>query len=101
MPSTYPDNIILGPIVTEKTLAAQSVGEYYFWVNPTSNKNQIAAVFKAVFAVDPISVRTIRTKGKVKTDWKKRLPFQKSDRKKAIVKVAKDKKIEILSLNTK
>lgn len=99
MSLNYSDNIILGPIITEKTLAARTAGEYYFWVKVTANKNQIAQVFKSVFSVDPLSVRTLNLKGKVGADWKKRLPFTKPDRKKAIVKVAKDQKIEILNLN--
>lgn len=101
MSLNYPNNIILGPIVTEKTLAAREVGEYYFWVSSSSNKNQIASVFKTIFAIKPLSVRTIKLKGKTKTDWKKRLPFTSGDRKKAIVRIAKDKNIEILNLKTK
>jgi ribosomal protein L23 len=101
MQSIHPEKIILGPIVTEKSLLAQSRGEYSFWVSLSSTKNQIADAFQAVFSLKPVSVRTTHTKGKVKTDWKKRLPIQKPDRKKAIIKVAKDQKIELLNLNKK
>ncbi len=99
--STKHTNIILGPIITEKTLMARNFGEYYFWVNTDANKNQIARVFKDVFSITPVSVRTSTSKGKTKTDWKKRLPFKKSNRKKAVVKISKDQKIDILNLNKK
>ncbi len=101
MTQINPQHIILKPVITEKSLSTQPSGEYTFWVSLAATKSQIAAAFKLVFNIDPILVRTARVKGKVKTDWKKRLPFNKSDRKKAIVKVAKDKQIDSLKLNQK
>jgi len=96
-----PHRIILGPIVTEKSIADQSRGVYSFWISPSANKNQVAAAFKTIFSLDPISVNTSSLKGKQKTDWKKRLPIWKSNRKKAIITIAKDKKIELLNLSAK
>lgn len=92
--------IILRPVVTEKSLADQSNGKYYFWVEKNANKNQIAEAFKSIFGIDPLSVNTIKVKGKVKTNWKTRQPIMKSDRKKAIIIVPKDKKIELLNIKT-
>jgi large subunit ribosomal protein L23 len=95
---TNPEKIILGPIVTEKSLGNQEKGVYSFWVAVTANKNQIASAFQSVFNLKPLSVNTLTSKGKVKTDWKKRTPIQKSDRKKAIITLGKDQKIEMLNL---
>ena len=101
MSTINPQNIILGPIVTEKSLANQSRGVYSFWVGQNANKRQIADAFKIVFGIKALSIRTTHVSGKVKTDPRKRLPIQKPDRKKALITVPKDTKIESLNLNTK
>lgn len=95
---TNPEKIIFGPILTEKSLANQAKGVYSFWVNPTANKHQINAAFQSVFNIKPLSVNTLKSKGKVKTDWKKKTPIKKPDRKKAIFTLGKDQKIELLNL---
>lgn len=93
---------ILKPIVTEKALASQQTQDKYaFWVSPKATKGQIEASFKIVFGIKPLAVNTVILKGKNKTDWKKRKPIKKSDRKKAIITVPKNTKIELLKLNTK
>lgn len=101
MTNIHPDKIIIGPIVTEKSILDQSKGIYSFWVKLSANKNQISEAIEAVFAIKPKSVRTTKRFGKVKTDWKKRLPIQKPDRKKAVVVFGKDQKLDILHLNQK
>jgi large subunit ribosomal protein L23 len=101
MNTSHPHNIILGPIVTEKSILGQSKGIYSFWVSPSANKYQIADAVEAVFALKPKSVRTSAVLGKAKTDWKKRTPIQKPDRKKAVVDFGKDQKIDMLHLNQK
>jgi ribosomal protein L23 len=55
----------------------------------------------AVFGIKAKSVRTSAQIGKVKTDWKKCVPIQKPDRKKAVVDFGKDQKIDMLHLNQK
>jgi len=94
--------IILKPIITEKSLAAQqSLDKYAFWVDSNVTKNQIEASFKAVFGIKPLLINTIILKGKNKTNWKTRQTIKKSDRKKAIITVPKGTKIELLKLKTK
>lgn len=101
MTNIHPEKIILGPIVTEKSIQGQSKGIYSFWVKLSANKNQIAQAIEAVFSLKPKSIRTTKQLGKTKTDWKKRLPVQKPNRKKAIVVFGKDQKLDILHLNQK
>lgn len=101
MQTINPEQIILGPIITEKSIAAQSRGVYAFWVTKNSTKHQITAAFKAVFSLNPLSVRTMTLQGKVKNDPRKRLEIQKPTRKRALVYLPKDTKIELLNLNTK
>lgn len=93
--------IFLKPVMTEKVLIGQENGKYAFWVNKSANKFQIANIFERLFGIKPLKITTILVKGKVKTDWKHRLPIQKPDRKKAIIAIPKDKKIDSLILKTK
>ena len=92
---------VLKPVFTEKTLLQQENGKYTFWVKKDSTKGQIETSFEAVFGIKPLSINTVIVKGKNKTDWKKRSPIKKSDLKKAVITVDKNKKIELLKLNTK
>ncbi|MDD4937501.1 MAG: 50S ribosomal protein L23 [Candidatus Shapirobacteria bacterium] len=94
--------INLKPIITEKSLTHQEISsKYSFWVDTKVNKNQIITAFKTVFGIKPLSVNTIIIKGKIKTDWKKRKPIKKSNKKKAIITLPKGTKIELLKLKTK
>jgi len=95
------NNIITAPVVTEKAYALQEVGYFTFWINSSANKHQVSQAFEAIYGHKPISVNIIKVKGKIKTNWKNRQSIQKSDRKKAVVFIGKDKKIESLKLNTK
>jgi large subunit ribosomal protein L23 len=95
-----PHNIILAPLVTEKSLASQEKSSYTFLVDPAANKNQIGAAFESVFGIKPKKVRTVNRSGKVKTNWKNRLPINKADKKIAIITLKKDQKIDILSIKT-
>jgi large subunit ribosomal protein L23 len=92
------NQIILKPLITEKALADRDNNRYHFWVSLKANKNQIRSVFKTLFSVPALDVKTSIVKGKVKTDWKKRMPLQKPNRKKAVITVASDQKIKILSI---
>ncbi len=93
--------LVLKPIFTEKSLSQQENGKYSFWVKREATKGQIESSFESVFGIKALFVNTVLVKGKTKTDWKKRLPIKKSDLKKAIITVDKDKKIELLKLNLK
>lgn len=94
--------IVLKPIITEKSLAAQQLQDRYaFWVPTNSTKNQIKTSFVSVFGIKPLSINTVTLKGKTKTNWKTRQEIKKPDRKKALITLPKGTKIELLKLNTK
>lgn len=95
MNSISSQHIILKPIITEKALIEQDKGKYSFWVGKKSNKNQISQAFETVFGIKPLAINTTIVKGKMKTDQRNRKPIKKSDQKKAIITIPKDKKIEL------
>jgi large subunit ribosomal protein L23 len=76
-----PHEIIVRPLITEKSSAAyQHRREYTFVVHPEATKPQIAAALRQLFGVNPTSVRTMQMRrhtvmrGRVRgvtTRWKK------------------------------
>jgi ribosomal protein L23 len=96
-----PATIIYGPVITERSLLDQTKGKYTLWVNQNSNKNQIAVAFTQLFGAKALKVNVVKSGPKTKTDWRTRQKVVKIGRKKAIVTVSSDTKIESLTLNTK
>jgi len=75
-----PEEIIVRPIVTEKSNTDLQFGKYTFEVNKNATKVQIAHAVEKLFDVKVLKVNTISVKGKAKrvgvhrgmtSDWKK------------------------------
>ncbi len=86
--------ILKSPHITEKAGDVLKENQYIFRVFPRTNKIEIKKAIEASYGVDVISVKIINTPEK-----KRRLGKIKGVRpgyKKAIVKIKKDQKIEVL-----
>ena len=79
------ENIILSPIITEKTSEQIALGRYTFKVDKKSNKYQIARAVEELFKVKVLSVNTINMEGKLKKQGKTQ--GRKANWKKAIVQI--------------
>ena len=75
-----PEEIIIKPIVTEKSSSELEQGKYTFKVAKNATKIQIANSVEALFGVKVLKVNTINVQGKMKRvgahegkrpDWKK------------------------------
>ena len=75
-----PEDIIIAPIVTEKSNDGLQEGKYTFKVNKKATKVEIAKAVEKLFEVKVLKVNTISVKGKEKrvgahtgmtSDWKK------------------------------
>ncbi len=89
-----PRDIIVKPIVTEKSTSLMEENKYTFKVNIKANKVEIKKALEEIFGVKVESVNTMRVKGKPKRMGVHR--GYTSDWKKAIVTLAPDSKpIEI------
>lgn len=86
-------NILLQPVITEKSLSRVNSSQYTFEIDKNLNKYQIKDAVEKEFKVDVLSVRTVLRKGKVKQVGKKRQKKTYPSRKFAIVKIKKDQKI--------
>ena len=76
-------NIILGPVVSEKSARLHAQHQYVLSVSPKANKIEVKKALKAMYNVDAVSVNMVKTKGK--TVRRTGRPGQTSDAKKAIV----------------
>ena len=67
-PSSYKDprDVILAPVVSEKSYGLLDEGKYTFIVDPRSNKTEIKIAVEQIFDVKVSSVNTITRKGKAR-----------------------------------
>lgn len=89
------NQIIIRPIITEKSLSETSQGRYAFEVHLKANKPQIAESLKNSFKVDPVSVQTMIIKGKRRRVGRTRGTIKLANWKKAIVQLKENQKIEM------
>ncbi len=97
-----PHNIVLMPVLTEKSVILGSEGKYAFWVNPNANRTEIAQAIEAIFnegkkkekdRIQVVKVNVISVRGKTKrTNW--RIQGRRPDRKKAIITLAEGQTLE-------
>ncbi len=64
--STDPRDIILAPVVSEKSYGLLETGRYTFLVHPDANKTQVKIAIEKIFDVKVVSVNTINRTGKRK-----------------------------------
>ena len=92
---TYSDprDVLVNPVVSEKSYALLDENKYTFIVAPGSNKTQIKQAVEAVFSVKVTGVNTINRQGKRK---RTRTGFGKrANTKRAIVTLAEGDRIYI------
>jgi len=86
-------DVIIRPVVSEKSYAGLELNTYTFLVDPRANKTEIKEAVQKIWNVQVTSVRTLNRKGKVK---RRRVTLGKRpDQKRAIVTLAEGDKIEI------
>jgi large subunit ribosomal protein L23 len=93
-----PRDILVRPVVSEKSYALLDDNKYTFVVDPRANKTQIKQAVQAVFSVTVTGVNTINRQGKRK---RTRAGFGKRpDTKRAIVTLAEGDRIDIFGAPT-
>ncbi|MCY9787510.1 50S ribosomal protein L23 [Nocardiopsis sp. EMB25] len=89
-------DIIVEPVISEKSYGLMDENKYTFIVRPDANKTQIKIAVEKIFDVKVTSVNTINRKGK-----RKRTRFgygKRPDTKRAIVSVAEGDRIDIFGV---
>ena len=89
-------DLILSPLVTEKTTLLGEQGKVAFKVPMDATKPEIKAAVEMLFDVKVTAVNTILQKGKAKM-WRGR-PGRRSDTKKAMVTLAEGQTIDLMGV---
>ena len=61
-----PTQVIIRPLVSEKTYVLASTGKYTFRVHPNAHKTEIRQAIESLFGVTVMDVRTMSVKSKPK-----------------------------------
>jgi large subunit ribosomal protein L23 len=93
------DQIVLRPVVSEKSYAAMAVGRYVFRCHPSATKIDIRRAVEEAFAeqkITVVEVNTINVRGKkrLRSRGRTRVTGRSAGWKKAVVTLAPGQKIE-------
>jgi large subunit ribosomal protein L23 len=88
-----PRDVIIRPVVSEKSYAGLESNHYTFLVNPTASKTEIKEAIQKIWNVSVVNVNTMTRKGKVKRN--RFTKGKRPDQKRAIVTLAEGDAIEI------
>jgi len=61
-----PRDVLLSPVVSEKSYSLLDQGKYTFVVDPRSNKSEVKKAVESIFGVKVDSVHTLNRKGKTR-----------------------------------
>jgi large subunit ribosomal protein L23 len=86
-------DVILSPVITEKSSMASEANQVVFKVRRDATKPEIKKAIEELFKVKVLAVNTIVRKGKVKRF--RGIKGQQQDVKKAIVRLAEGDKIDV------
>jgi large subunit ribosomal protein L23 len=94
-----PRDVILRPVVSEKSYALLDQGVYTFLVAPDANKIEIRLAVEKIFGVTVVKVNTLNRPGKRKRNRKQQTFGKRSDTKRAVVTLAAGQNIPIFEGN--
>ena len=93
--SKDPRDIIIRPVVSEKSYALLDKNVYTFVVAPDANKIEIRQAVQEIFNVTVTNVTTMNRRGKRKRNRRTNTFGQRATTKRAVVTVAGDGRIDI------
>jgi large subunit ribosomal protein L23 len=90
-----PRDVILEPVVSEKSYQLLETGVYTFRVHPTASKPEIADAVRDIFNVNVVKVNTLNRKGKRRRDRRTGKYGTRPDTKRALVTLAAGESIPL------
>ena len=90
-----PRDVILEPVVSEKSYGLLDEGAYTFKVHPEANKIQIRQAIESIFDVRVLKVTTANRKGKRKRNRRALTYGRRPDTKRAIVTLVEGDRIDL------
>ncbi len=89
-------DVIVRPIITEKSTVLRDEGQYVFEVNRRANKIEIKKAVESIYGVDVVRVNVMNMPAKFNRIRGRRPTKRRSEWKKAIVTIAPGQRIEEL-----
>ena len=86
-------DVLMAPVVSEKSYSLLDANKYTFLVHPDANKTEIKIAVEKIFSVKVTSVNTMNRKGKTRRT--KNGQGKRKDTKRAIVSLAEGHRIDI------
>ena len=93
-----PRDVIIRPVVSEKSYAGLEAGQYTFLVDRRANKTEIKEAVQSIWEVHVVSVNTMNRPGKTKRRGYTK--GKRPDQKRAVVTLAPGDSIEIFESGT-
>lgn len=93
-----PRDVIIRPVVSEKSYMLLEDNVYTFEVHPSSSKPEIKDAVESIFDVDVLKVNTLIRKGKRKKNRRTNSWGTRASRKRAIVTLAEGDSIELFEV---
>jgi large subunit ribosomal protein L23 len=90
-----PRDVIIAPIVSEKSYALSETGAYTFKVAAEASKPEIHDAIEKIFNVKVLKVNTLNRKGKRKRNRRTGVFGSRPDTKRAIVTLAEGETIDL------
>ena len=90
-----PRDIIIAPVVSEKSYALMEDGAYTFTVRTTANKHEIRDAVQEIFGVRVAKVNTLNRPGKRKRNRRTFTYGKRPDTKRAIVTLVEGETIDL------
>lgn len=97
--ATNPRDIILRPVLSEKSYGLLDQGVYTFVVAPHANKIEIRQAIQEIFGVEVDNVNTLNREGKRKRTRRQQTFGKRATTKRAFVKLAAGQTIPIFEGN--
>ena len=94
-----PRDVIIRPVVSEKSYSLLDQGVYTFVVQPGANKAEIRHAVESIFGVNVVKVNTLNRPGKRKRNRRQQTFGKRADTKRAIVTLASGQSIPIFEGN--
>jgi large subunit ribosomal protein L23 len=95
MSARSPRDVVIRPVVSEKSYASYDQNVYTFVVAPDANKIEIKKAIEAIFGVHVTNVNTLNRKGKRKRNRRTGNWGRRAGQKRAVVSLAPGDTIEV------
>ena len=93
-----PRDVIIEPVVSEKSYGLLEENVYTFKVHPSASKPEIKDAVEHIFGVRVLKVNTLNRKGKRKRNRRNFTYGQRPDTKRALVTLAEGDSIELFDV---